>query len=85
MTLAKDTQTVGLYHPQGDSPFGLMDMAGNVAEWTATSVDADAGVNYLVKGGSFQDQPAALLTAAAQPEADKMAAPWLGFRCVGNH
>jgi hypothetical protein len=81
-TLVKDTQPVGLYHPQGDSSFGLMDMAGNVAEWTATSANVDANGNYWVKGGSFQDQPDALRTAAAQRESGETAAPWLGFRCV---
>ncbi|MCX6048023.1 MAG: SUMF1/EgtB/PvdO family nonheme iron enzyme, partial [Chloroflexi bacterium] len=81
-TPGNDTRAVGMYHPQGDSPFGLMDMAGNVAEWTTTSPDADADSNYLVKGGSFQDQPAALRTTASQPEANETATDWLGFRCA---
>jgi formylglycine-generating enzyme required for sulfatase activity len=43
------TTPVGRYSPQGDSPWGCVDMAGNIFEWTA-SIDG----NYRVlRGGSF--------------------------------
>lgn len=32
----KSTSPVGVYSPQGDSPYGIADMLGNVWEWTQT-------------------------------------------------
>ena len=37
---------------------------------------------YVVKGGSFQDDPIALRTDARQEVTKTTAAPWLGFRCA---
>lgn len=74
-----DILPVGSYRPAGDSPFGLSDMAGNVAEWTATP--AQPGT-YVVKGGSFRDGRAQLQVAARRMVSGETAANWLGFRCV---
>jgi formylglycine-generating enzyme required for sulfatase activity len=86
-----DTQEVGSYQPNGNSPLGASDMAGNVAEWTATNVgkdpdaaDADAPDRFLVKGGSFRDAADMLAVAAAEALAATTSSPWLGFRCAVN-
>jgi predicted kinase len=44
------TTPVGQYSPQGDSPYGCADMAGNVWEWMSSSEEDGC---YVVRGGSF--------------------------------
>jgi serine/threonine-protein kinase len=75
------TMPVGQF-PDGASPEGVMDLAGNVWEWTATTID-EKGFTYAVqKGGSFLTPEATaraangLLEDPAQPHHDA------GFRCA---
>jgi formylglycine-generating enzyme required for sulfatase activity len=60
-----DTTPVGMYSPDGDSPYGCADMVGNVWEWTSSlyrdyAYQADDGREDIslfgyrvVRGGSF--------------------------------
>ncbi len=57
-----DTLPVGQF-PGGVSPFGLVDPAGQVFEWTATEL---AKGRYVVKGGSWDDKGCGICRPAAR-------------------
>lgn len=72
---------------QGDSPFGVADMAGSVWEWTASrykggysSVPTE---NYVFRGGAFiHDNPGLVRSAARQSGEPLVAFYAMGFRCA---
>jgi sulfatase modifying factor 1 len=62
--------------PDGASPEGVLDLAGNVAEWTREASGA-----YSARGGSFRSRSAAELKSwACLPDQQK--ALYIGFRCA---
>jgi formylglycine-generating enzyme required for sulfatase activity len=74
------TTPVGKYSPQGDSPYGGVDMAGNVYEWTASDYDADQKV---LRGGSWLVK--ASLVRCAHRNRGHPDSPFnhsMGFRCA---
>jgi formylglycine-generating enzyme required for sulfatase activity len=82
--------------PKGKSFFGLLNLAGNVAELvldryvapysSATPrvdpVQLEAGNERVVRGGSFRSQPAAQRTRARAALAEQEARTDVGFRCA---
>ncbi len=72
---------VGTY-PDGASHFGVMDMAGNVAEWTSTTEPLLGGTGNIMKGGSFASFPNDLRTSARLNAGEGFLAQHIGFRCV---
>ena len=69
--------------PTGASPYGVLDMAGNVLEWTSTARRAGQRLFRAVKGSCYLDgSPELSRCASVQYLAPESTEPYVGFRCV---
>ncbi|MBN1265927.1 MAG: formylglycine-generating enzyme family protein [Anaerolineales bacterium] len=90
-----ETSPAGNY-PAGTSPFGAMDMSGNVYEWVADWFDAntyqeslvnnptgpESGEFRVLRGGSWYNSPSYLRASSRGWSAPDLSGPVTGFRCV---
>jgi formylglycine-generating enzyme required for sulfatase activity len=85
------TAPVGSF-PQGISPFGVHDLAGNVWEWVDDwyqpydgnpTKDVDYGNTYrIIRGGSWLRYPLGLTTTSRDTSAPGLRFDSIGFRCA---
>ncbi|MEO0563943.1 MAG: SUMF1/EgtB/PvdO family nonheme iron enzyme, partial [Chloroflexota bacterium] len=87
-------------YANGASPFGLLDMAGNVAEWVndwygaayyaqpdASGLDPQGplgGTERVIRGGSWDAVPFFSRSVHRQSAVPNISEPWLGFRCAAD-
>lgn len=88
------TTPVGQYSPQGDSPYGCADMAGNVWEWTSSLYkpypyraddgreDPKAEGSRVLRGGAWNSDRSLVRAAYRGYNVPASRYYLLGFRCV---
>jgi formylglycine-generating enzyme required for sulfatase activity len=88
-----DTKPVGSY-PQGASPYGVLDMAGNVLEWTSSLFEpypydaadgrenSEAGGTRTLRGGSWDYGVSGVRCAYRNDDYPYYRSTYSGFRVV---
>ncbi|MGH3908491.1 MAG: formylglycine-generating enzyme family protein [Pseudonocardiaceae bacterium] len=77
-SLRHTTTPVG-EHPAGATPEGLLDVAGNVWEWTATPIWGDG---FVLRGGSFASPPLYARCTFLNAAPAELCSPGIGLRVV---
>jgi len=81
-------------HPENASPYGALDMAGNVMEWTGDWYEAYPGSTLerisfghyyrVLRGGSWESHPYQLRSANRFAVLPEIGQPSFGVRCVAS-
>jgi toxoflavin biosynthesis protein ToxD len=75
-----DTTPVGAY-PAGASPYGVLELAGNVFQWTTTKLPDG---KLAVKGSAWEDHPGVGRGASLHGRAPGVRHVIVGFRCAAD-
>ena len=83
--LMGDLTPVKNFNPGGSSPFGILDLLGNVFEWTSSRLTAAdgslMGTNHILKGGCWNSGNE-IRTYSRLIENDNFWSNTIGFRCA---
>lgn len=79
-----DTTPVGTYS-HGASPYGILDLAGNVFEWTSTpTVGEGSETKRIVKGSAWEDYAGVGRGASGHGRSPTARHVIIGFRCAAS-